>query len=278
MICVLRLACELCREPEFFYFRYYLTCPARMNTTLETPAFAHLAAQTMREQLFCFSTGSEFLRHLLAHASSTAFSSEYLRQFKQSWNCLVDDDYVKSFTKRQRRIAKYVHCSEGLVLSLDNTVSTSTRYNTISGGQVRTYPYAEVQFLHNPIFQAILDCDIACASAYLGTIDLKISCQIFRLIAREDGTPTPITVGKHKDETEWVALHFIDAQNIVGAETYLYDNEMVFLPGSDIVLSSFLDTLYFDDTKIFHETTAIAQKEAKQFAARDVLIITAEAQ
>ena len=198
-----------------------------------------------------------------------------MNQFSSFWNNLKKDEYVANFTHRERRIAKFIVQGESINPLEDNTVNTSTKYNQISGGQVRYYEPAEPAFLEDPLFKNILNLNSQIGKKFLDSDKIKVTCQIFRIIP-QDTEPTPVTNGIHKDETQLVALHFIQAQNIAGGVTKLYDNNKNFIQGTEIQLKNSLETFYIDDESLFHETSPIYRVNTNEPSYRDVLIMTME--
>ncbi|KAB8028123.1 2OG-Fe dioxygenase family protein [Fluviispira multicolorata] len=204
-----------------------------------------------------------------------SFSANDELEFKKFWDNLVHDNYVEKFTCRKRRIAKF-HAHKTIELIADNTVQTSKLYNNISGGMTRYYKYAEDHFLNNRIFQDLLKLNVEIGKKYLGVESLIISCQIFRITPNEDGSKTPVTIGLHKDETHLIGLHFINSLNILGGVSKIFDNDKKYIENSEIVFSEFLESIYIDDTKTFHETTPIFRNNLAHDSFRDVLIFAME--
>ncbi|MGV3278650.1 2OG-Fe dioxygenase family protein [Rickettsiales bacterium LUAb2] len=193
-------------------------------------------------------------------------------KFKVYWDDMSKDQYVEDFTNRFRRMARFISTKHGLEIDHTNTVKTSKKYNPIAGGVVREYEYASQGFIKNLYFQKILSFNNTLARQFLKHEELVITCHLFRISPNDDKNDAPITIGKHKDDTELIGLHFINGQNFQGGHSSLYTNDGKLVDNSTVTLSKFGETVYIDDIALLHETTSIQKKDSNLEAFRDVLL------
>jgi hypothetical protein len=99
----------------------------------------------------------------------------------------------------------------------------------------------------------------------------EVGIHEIRIIAKpnESGKPTP--EGRHRDGYNFIAMHLMRRQNIVGGVTTLYQEGEKVLQA--VTLLDPLDSVYVDDTRVMHDVTPISPANHRP-GIRDMLIVT----
>jgi hypothetical protein len=84
------------------------------------------------------------------------------------------------------------------------------------------------------------------------------------------GRPTP--EGAHRDGVDFVAIVFIDRQNVSGGETRVFEADGP--NGVRFTLDEPWSALLLDDARVVHETTPIQPIDPSRPAHRDTLVLT----
>lgn len=100
----------------------------------------------------------------------------------------------------------------------------------------------------------------------------EISVHMIRIEATptsEIGRPAP--EGIHRDGYHFGSIHLMRRCNLEGAENYVYDLKKE--PIDMVRLERPMDSIYFDDSAIFHGVSPFAPADRRQRATRDMLIL-----
>lgn len=203
------------------------------------------------------------------------FDGEDVKGFKNYWNNMPDDKYIRSnFKYRRRRYSKFEYDSVlNEMTNLGATYFQTKEHNHIYGGHGRDFDPVRSEFLDDPLFRYFLDED--CRFFREHHIVKERKCPMGVHLMRttsdvsNDGIVTP--EGIHKDGHYAFAIHMIDRNNVAGGATNLYDNSKVIMVSR--TLDKFGETLFVEDDKLYHDVSPISNVDKRYPGTRDVLII-----
>lgn len=197
--------------------------------------------------------------------------NQHFERLSETWSQLPQDNYLRDAgTYRYRRyIVLKVVDNKPLVLPYEAHYQTSS-YNRLNGGFSRNFAAFSLSVLNNPVFQQILDWNIAMISRP-DAQTWKVQCHQFRITGdeKQEGRPTP--EGVHQDGAEYVFIMLVKRHNIKGGVTRLYrDRKTVF----EDILKHPGDAVLLNDQKLFHSVSPIHPLRKGELAYRDVLVMT----
>lgn len=194
---------------------------------------------------------------------------------KESWNNLQPDSYLKHAAKyRERRYSRCIMNLTACELDFESSIYIQTEeYNSLFGGVSRTFAAVELDHVFHDFIKPLTFYVRAVFAnrGLLGPKDLSVGIHQIRTIATTHTIGQVTPEGLHKDGHKLFAIHLIDRKNIIGGNTKIYDNE--FQLRSTMTLESYLDSLFVQDSRIYHEVTPIAVEHPYEHGHRDVLII-----
>lgn len=194
------------------------------------------------------------------------------KRFRQSWNGLLSDPYLRDGGHyRYRRYSVFHWKNNSLEVLPYEPHYQSTHYNHVHGGINRHFRSWLPTTLHNPALKEIIrwaTSQFSCSPAELW----RIQAHQFRIVAREDQLGKPTPEGVHKDGAEYILIMMMDRQNIQGGVSRVYDNDM--LPLAEGTLEQAGDLMLVNDHAVYHGVTEIGPADPAQPAWRDVLVLT----
>ncbi len=225
----------------------------------------------VRSAGFSFAPAEEF-RALLTPAALAEWAS-----FSASWEDLGADRYMADGGRyRQRRFAAFAVSSGRIVRKAHQPHYQSRDYNPLNGGIERWFsPVTEAIAIH-PLTLALLDIGRrvfdALTPAPKRPPAWHVELHQFRIEAHsgQPGLPTP--EGLHRDGVDWVLVVLINRQNVESGVTSIYGLDHSHL--GDFTLTSPLDAVFLQDSRVYHGVTPIRALEPSQVARRDVAVIT----
>jgi hypothetical protein len=229
---------------------------------LNTAALSH----TLQQQHFCHS------RELAAHL---AFSPAHIANFRSYWQRLVLDQNYKNYTHRERRILRYVyHPGQALQLNRDANFVPPAVYDVQYTQGVNRLSYAEESFLSDPVMAAVLQADLAIFQTLLEPgKSYAVDIDLFRVKA-DSGNISPTTSGLHQDGLDWIAMHFIGAENVQAVHSSLHTAKEGGTALLEHPLQEFLETLWVNDRALYHAAGPVQQLDPAMPAYRDLLLVS----
>jgi hypothetical protein len=100
----------------------------------------------------------------------------------------------------------------------------------------------------------------------------EVSAHMIRISATPNshvGRPAP--EGIHRDGYHYGSIHLMQRENVNGADNQIFDLNKNLIDQSRLVDA--MDSIYFDDSAIFHGVTPFAAENCLQRATRDMLIL-----
>ena len=192
----------------------------------------------------------------------------------QDWDHLEPDRYLEGGAKfRLRRYGRFSWSP------VDDTLAALPHEpyfqpedeNSYAGGIVRDFAPLLPGTVHNPFLHALVRATFAClpiARARQGqTWEVRIH-QI-RIVATPGAPGQPAPEGIHQDGTDYLTLHLVRRQNLVGGESTIYD--LARKPIGRYTLREALDSLILEDPRVMHGVTPVHSADGRTLATRDML-------
>ncbi|BBD63360.1 hypothetical protein NIES2109_62100 (plasmid) [Nostoc sp. HK-01] len=228
--------------------------------------------QEIQEQIlykhFSIVKGSDFQSKLF-------FEENIWQEFRQTWNNLELDKYMNDQGKyRYRRysVFDYNNVSRRLLEKVGEPHYQQAKFNQLNGGINRYYEPLEVKTKENLVFVSIIDFCIRLFTKMKANQNWHLEVHQFRILTNSDicGLPTP--EGIHRDGVSYVFIMLIGKENVVGGESYIYDNQKK--PIVNYCLENSLDCAFLDDTHLMHSVSPIRPYLSEKEGYRDTLVIT----
>jgi hypothetical protein len=198
--------------------------------------------------------------------------------FAASWDHLGVDAYMADGGRyRRRRFAAFALRADGSFARKPHQPHYQSRdYNPLNGGIQRWFDPITDDVAAHPVLAASLG---ACTTIFgplrpaeAQPLAWHAEVHQFRVEARlhEAGRPTP--EGVHQDGVDWVLVMLIRRQNVQSGKTEIFNAAGESL--GSFTLESPMESVFVDDSRVFHGVTPITPLDPVQPAFRDVLVVT----
>ncbi len=228
---------------------------SQVNTQLQKPGFMMAMGEASR-----------------LHQQLASHMGQAYRRFRQSWNGLLLDPYLRDGGSYRYRRYSVFHWQNNMLKVLPHEPHyQSSHYNHVHGGFNRHFRAWLPTTLQNPVLKKIIRWT---TSQFLtNPADLwRIQAHQFRIVAREDQLGKPTPEGVHKDGAEYILIMMMDRQNIAGGVSRVYSNDMQLLAEGTLQQSG--DLMLVNDHQTYHGVTEVSPADPAQPAWRDVLVLT----
>jgi hypothetical protein len=210
---------------------------------------------------------------------SAAFDSEW-RHFKESWNKLEADRYLKAATTyRFRRYAAYDYFSlEG---SLRQKPHQGFRQTTTEGmnnpyaGQERIFAPLTEDIANGQCLRILIKANIELFSRLLASpiSHWTVGVHQIRVLGTSAAAGSPTPEGIHRDGYRFLASHLVNSSNLAGGASRIYDGGRKLI--KEVAMRQPGDTVLLDDRRVYHEATPIYPLNSNLGKAkRDVIVIS----
>lgn len=200
--------------------------------------------------------------------------TEPFEQIALFWEDLGLDTYMMDGgTYRNRRFGQFKYdTGKGCLEFLEgrNSFFQPKSVNALNGDLVRTFPEIQIGFSNSAFLNRLVQ--IAIGLFGLGHIPLvMVNVHQIRIRCSRNmlGLPTP--EGIHRDGHAFVSQHLISRKNVEGGISKIYSLEEQLLLQHR--LSAPMESIFLNDKKVKHETTAIRPEKDSENGYRDMLII-----
>ena len=198
------------------------------------------------------------------------------KQFKQDWEKLGKDNYLKngrSFRSRRFRYFYFLPVSGEILPFAPTPYYQPAEINKYAGDIDRKFDALKNKTINNPFFQELIRFDFRQlpVSQKAKSDPWMVDIHQIRTVATtvESGEPTP--EGMHHDENDFVWIHLINRKNVTGGINGIYSNDRK--PIGSCTLDKNMDSIVLWDPKVMHVVTSIHPKDPTKNAIRDVLLI-----
>lgn len=199
------------------------------------------------------------------------------QRLTSDWAHLETDAYMADGGRyRVRRYGRffYVPATSELRRLPHATVFQSHYVNNFAGGIHRDFaPLRDTTFA-NPFLQALIRFDFTCfevAEPSMLADAWEVWIHQIRIETFGKNAVPPAPEGIHHDGHDFIAMHFVNRENVAGGRSLIYDNSQS--PLYSCLFEHPLDTIYADDHRVMHAVEPICACEDGRPARRDILII-----
>ena len=143
--------------------------------------------------------------------------------------------------------------------------------NPYAGGIQRDFAPLLADTVHNPFLTALVRCTFACLplAGERREHTWEVRIHQIRIVATPDQPGQPAPEGIHQDGTDFLTLHLVRRQNIIGGESTIYDLNSH--PIRSYTMQTALDSLILEDPRIMHSVTPVHPADGRTTGIRDLL-------
>ena len=196
------------------------------------------------------------------------------RRLFEDWDHLELDMYLAHGGKfRLRRYGRYSWspATNALTAQQHEPYFQPEEENSYAGGIARKFAPLRPETVHNPFLQALVRVTFACLPVAGNRQDATWEVRIhqIRIVASLDEPGLPAPEGVHQDGTDFLTLHLVRRDNVVGGETTIYDLERK--PIRRHTMLEPLDSMILEDPRIMHGVTPVHPADRRTLGTRDLL-------
>lgn len=221
----------------------------------------------------------EIAEHGYAWIPATAWSlgpalQAHWQRLREDWHRLELDRFLRDGARfRLRRYGRYYWSpTTDLLGPLPNQPYFQLPdENTYAGGIRRQFAPLLPDTVHNPFLHAL----VRSTFAFLPLADdrhgktWEVRIHQIRIMAAPDEPGVPAPEGIHQDGTDFLTLHLVRRQNVVGGESTIYDLERK--PIARHTMRDPLDSWILEDPRIMHGVTPVYSADRRTVGTRDLL-------
>jgi hypothetical protein len=195
-------------------------------------------------------------------------------RLRRDWDHLERDRFLKGgATFRLRRYGRYSWqpaCDRLVVLPHERYFQPAAE-NEYAGGIERDFATLLPETVHNPFLAALVRSTFACLPCSRERRGRRWEVRVhqIRIVASVDEPGLPAPEGIHQDGTDFLTLHLVRRQNIIGGTSTIYDLEGK--PIRSWTMRKVLDSMILEDPRIMHGVTAVHPADGCTQGIRDLL-------
>ncbi|MFE9019891.1 2OG-Fe dioxygenase family protein [Streptomyces sp. NPDC007808] len=201
-----------------------------------------------------------------------AVPREAAQRFTDSWNDLPADPYLGTDTPyRYRRYDAFRFVGTDLERLPQRPFVQDRAVNRLVGGVPRTFGTLHPAVAEGPALRAVVQ-------AFRGLLpaaerDASDTCGIhqIRVVARSDAAGDPAPEGIHQDGHHYVGQVLIRRQDVLGAESRLYDLDRRQIHQAR--LTEPFESILLDDRRVFHDVSPVTASPGAGTGVRDMLLV-----
>ena len=196
------------------------------------------------------------------------------QRLANDWDHLEQDRFLNpGATFRRRRYGRYSWSPKTgeLVALAAEPYFQSEDANAYAGGIVRDFAPLLPDTVQNPFLTALVRCTFACLPVAPDWLERTWEVRVhqIRIVASMEEPGQPAPEGVHQDGTDFLTLHLIRRQNVLGAESTIYDLDCQ--PIQSFTMREPLDSFILEDPRIMHGVTPLHPADGNSLAIRDLL-------
>ncbi|MEU8028614.1 2OG-Fe dioxygenase family protein [Streptomyces sp. NPDC049099] len=208
---------------------------------------------------------ADTLRALAAH------SDEELKSFRESWEDLPVDAYMKDGADYRRRRYGSFRGVDRMEPDAHGVFHQSVEVNALHGGVDRLFPPLAEEVKASKVLRTLV---AALADRLPGEFDRRrggVGVHQIRITATRGTNGLPAPEGVHEDGHHFVAQVFMGRVGVQGGASQIYDREM--RPLLRTTLTEPFETIIIDDRRVFHGVDAIEPADGHRTGVRDMLLV-----
>jgi hypothetical protein len=192
----------------------------------------------------------------------------------EDWDHLELDRYLAQGGKfRMRRYGRYYWspAHDDLAALPPQPYFQPEDENPYAGGIARDFAPLLPDTVNNPFLHALVRSTFACLPVVTDRQDATWEVRIhqIRIVASAQVPGLPAPEGIHQDGTDFLTLHLVRRQNIVGGESTIYDLDRK--PIRHYTMRETLDSMILEDPRIMHGVTPVFPADGRTLGIRDLL-------
>jgi hypothetical protein len=190
------------------------------------------------------------------------------------WDNLEIDRYLeKGATFRSRRYGRYYWSPADNVLSAlpNKPYFQPEDENAYAGGIERDFAPLLPDTVNNPFVHALVRSTFGCLPLAEDKQDKTWEVRVhqIRVVASPESPGNPAPEGIHQDGTDFLTLHLVNRQNVVGGESTIYDLDRK--PIHRFTMMERLDSVIMEDPRIMHGVTPVHSADGHSIGFRDLM-------
>lgn len=146
--------------------------------------------------------------------------------------------------------------------------------NKLHGGIKRQFAALRTRTFENIFLRELIKfdfCQFSLKSPMMRTA-WEVGIHEIRIVAKPGKAGKPTPEGPHRDGYNFIAMHLIRRQNILGGVTTLYNKRKRTLQA--LTLLDPLDSIYIEDARVMHDVTPVYSENNNVRGIRDMLVVT----
>jgi hypothetical protein len=197
--------------------------------------------------------------------------------FAASWDDLPEDIHMADGGRyRRRRFAVFNVSGNSIVRDSHQPHYQSRIYNRLNGGVERWFEPVMDTIANHPITHAIIARLALLFEAIIAPenvpTDWHVEMHQFRIEARSDLPALPTPEGIHRDGVNGAFVMLVSRRNVSSGVTQIFNPKGRSLGA--FILADPGDSVFLDDSRVFHGVTPIVPVDPARHAYRDVLVVT----
>jgi hypothetical protein len=197
-------------------------------------------------------------------------------QFEASWGSLEKDHhlkYGKSFRYRKFRYLYFSPITGKIIPFAPTAYYQPPEINQYAQGVDRQFETMADAVNANPFFHELIKFDFTQlpVESHKKSAPWLLDIHQIRIITTEAESGEPTPEGIHHDENDFVSIHLIQRENVIGGLNTIHYNDTTLL--ASYTLTENMDSIILCDPKVMHGVTAIHPKNTNKIAFRDALLI-----
>jgi hypothetical protein len=207
----------------------------------------------------------------------SAQQSRKLNRFRDRYAAMPEDPHLfKGEGERRRRYGRLLIDPQKQTLSIfeHDLFFQAKKFDQLYGDIHRRFAPLDPEDFDNVFFQMLV------IDSYrslpipkeLKAEPFEVSVHMIRIEATpKSGIGRPAPEGIHRDGYHFGSIHLMRRENIAGAHNHIYDLSKKLI--DQVTLEQPMDSIYFDDTAIFHGVSPFGPQNHGKRATRDMLIL-----
>ncbi|KOU60806.1 hypothetical protein ADK57_29190 [Streptomyces sp. MMG1533] len=200
-----------------------------------------------------------------------AHSEEELKSFRETWEDLPVDAYLKDGADFRRRRYGSFRGVDRMEPDAQGAFHQSVEVNAFVGGIDRHFPPLAEESASSAVLRTLV---AALADRLPGEFDREnggVGLHQIRITATRDAEGLPAPEGIHEDGHHFVAQVFMGRSGVQGGTSQIYDREH--RPLLRTTLTEPFETIIIDDRRVFHGVDAIEPADGYRSGVRDMLLV-----
>jgi hypothetical protein len=192
--------------------------------------------------------------------------------FKKQWGVLEKDPYLDNANYRSRRYSEFTYTKDKITEVDSPDFLQTEEINSYNGGVVRKFSKIDTKEDSRPLKNLM---DFYMDNFFSKEITHSKQCRVgvhqIRVSGEDSAGVKPAPEGVHSDGHDFVAIHVIERENVVGGESSVHAQSG--LPIFKATLKQAWDGILINDKTLKHGVSDVMKINKSTSAFRDTLIL-----